>query len=135
MDYVLIVQGGPADSGAPRTCLRFAKALIRRGHRLKQVFFYRAAVETAVPPVEWPADEPCIPDDWQDFAASRGLALTLCVSSALRRGVAAGRADTANETGESSTEGAGSGSVWRHGGLGELVAAITAADRVVTFGG
>lgn len=127
MNYTLLVTASPSTTRSGLTALRFARALLARGHRLPLVFFLDEGVHTGTDAASTPSDETDLLAGWAQLAGDK-TELVLCVSSALRRGLldatAARREDTVATV----------HSAFRLGGLGELVEALASSDRVVTFG-
>lgn len=116
----LLVQGSPFHSNACEQALEFAKAIIRNGHQLFQVFFYKDAVLIANQSHTIPTDERNIQQDWIDFATTENIKLSVCVGACERRGI-------------HSTLGANKGTVFDVVGLGQLTEAMFESDRLVTF--
>lgn len=130
MQYTLLVLSSPVDGQCLLTAARVAEALLRAGHQLNTVFFSDAATAVGLLTQSTPQDEISAQGTWQALAAEHGLELVLCVASALQRGVlGVDELPRDSDTAPSLAEG------FRIGGLGQLVAATDAADRVLTFGG
>lgn len=130
MQYTLLALSSPSDGQCLLTAARVAEAIIHRGHRLDTVFFSDAATTIGLATLSMPQDEIAIQRQWQRLAAAHTVDLVLCVASALQRGVVgADELPSDSELHPTLAEG------FRIGGLGQLVAATHAADRVLTFGG
>ena len=130
MQYTLLVLSSPADGQCLLTAARFTDALLRAGHTLDTIFFSDAATAVGLCSLAMPQDEVSAQKEWQTLGAEHGLNLVLCIASAMQRGVV----DTDGVWGD----GPGASTVaegFSIGGLGQLVAATHAADRVLTFGG
>lgn len=128
MRFTLLVLGAPAGSQSSATALRFAHALLARGHELVRVFFYHDAVSVANALCD-AADGPGGANAWTELAASQALDLVVCAASASRRGVL--------EPADARRRGHPGGSLspgFSIGGLGLLVEASLTSDRVVSFG-
>ncbi|WP_136067738.1 sulfurtransferase complex subunit TusD [Modicisalibacter radicis] len=128
MRYGLVVMGGPYSHQASHSALRFAHALVDRGHRLETVFFYHDGVYNASRLAAPPQDEPHLGDAWLRLAESQGTALLVCVAAALRRGMTDER--------EARRHGKPAYNVeppFELTGLGQLVEASLTHDRLVTF--
>lgn len=108
MNYALLITAAPTDKGAQARALAFARALLRRGHRLLQVFFYQQAAAVA----QFPAA--CA--DWQALRECSDCELVLCSASAEAAGI-----DTPAEG-------------FTIAGLGAWIEAGVGADRVMQFG-
>ncbi|MCA1772650.1 MAG: sulfurtransferase complex subunit TusD [Halomonas sp.] len=128
MDYGLLVMGAPYSHSAPHSALRFAHAVLARGHQLVGVFFYHDGVHNASTLMTPPQDELNLRDAWQVLHEQHDVALDVCIAAALRRGVV------------SQSEAA------RHGydtfnleapfeltGLGQLLTLQQRCDRLITF--
>ena len=130
MKFTLLIQSAPIDSQSSATALRFARALLIKGHEIERLFFYRSGVQSANRLALSPQDEMNLPAEWQQLINEYELDAVVCIAAAIRRGVV-NAAETARYgvDGENLLEGA------ELSGLGQLVAACAASDRVVTFGG
>ena len=111
----LLVQGAPLTTGAPERALKFARAAIAAGHRIRRIFFYNDAVDIAN---RFAADERRIRADLAQLAIEGDFELAVCVTAAGRRGVVAD---------DSLAEG------FTIVGLGQLVETIEESDRLVSF--
>lgn len=128
MRYALLVQGAPYSSQATHSALRFAAALLARGHRLECVFFYHDGVYNAARLTAPPQDEPHLVDAWVRLNEEHGTQLQVCIAAALRRGLLDER--------EASRHGKSGHSVeppFELTGLGQLVDLGLDVDRLVTF--
>lgn len=130
MKFTLLIQSSPIDSQSSATALRFARALLVKGHHIERLFFYRAGVHSANRLALAPQDETNLPAQWQTFITEHELDAVVCIAAAIRRGIVneseAARYGVIGENLSTGTE---------LSGLGQLVTACVAADRVVTFGG
>lgn len=115
MRISLLVQGNPHTTQAVANALGFAEAAAAAGHALERVFFYKDAVLVAN---RLAADEVRLRERWQALAGRAGFELAVCVAAAGRRGVA---------------EGGSLAPGFAIVGLGQLVQAMEASDRLVTF--
>lgn len=130
MIFSLIVHASPVQHQAPETALRFARALLEAGHTLHRVFFYRDGVMNANALSASPADEMCIPSDWQALSQDYHVDLVVCIAAAIRRGVLdSNEARRYDKSHDNLAEG------FELSGLGQLVDAAIRSDRVITFGG
>ena len=128
MRYALLVQGAPYSSQASHSALRFASALLARGHRLECVFFYHEGVYNAARLAAPTQDEPHLHDAWCALNAEHGTQLQVCIAAALRRGMLDER--------EASRHGKRGHSVeppFELTGLGQLIDLGQNVDRLVTF--
>ena len=128
MQYGLLVMGAPYSSPAPHSALRFAHAVLARGHQLAGVFFYHDGVHNASSLMAPPQDELNMHDAWAELHQQHAVPLDVCIAAALRRGLM-------NES-----------EAQRHGkqaynlsppfeltGLGQLLVLQQRADRLITF--
>ena len=124
MHFALVVSAAPEPGALP---LRFATAVLAAGHELGRVFFLRDGVRHGAPGSETAAA-------WQALQARHpALELALCIGAAERRGIPA--PDNGHVDAQIAAEPA-AGSVqpgFVHVGLGQLVAALADAERVVDF--
>jgi tRNA 2-thiouridine synthesizing protein D len=128
MKFAIAVYGAPASSQAPFTALRFARAVLARGHTILRVFFYYDAVAIANALVVPPQGEPDIGAFWGDFGREHGVELGVCIAAALRRGIVdATEAERYGLAAHNLRE------PFRLLGLGQFVEMAANADRLVTF--
>jgi tRNA 2-thiouridine synthesizing protein D len=128
MNIALNIHGGPANSQASATALRFAQAAIAAGHRLHRVFFYHDGVLAANQLIVPPQDESLASTGWVELAETHQIELAICIASALRRGLV--------DAAEQARYGLAAANVhpgFTVVGLGQLIEAIQTADRTVTF--
>ncbi|NVK00580.1 MAG: sulfurtransferase complex subunit TusD [Oceanospirillaceae bacterium] len=130
MKFTLLIQSAPIDSQSSATALRFARALLAKGHEIERIFFYRSGVQSANRLALAPQDEPNLPLEWQSFISEHQLDAVVCIAAAIRRGIV-----NAAETARYGVEGDNLIEAAELSGLGQLVAACAASDRVITFGG
>lgn len=128
MRYGLLVKGAPYSSQASHSALRFAAALLARGHRLESVFFYHDGVYNAARLAAPPQDEPHLYDAWCSLNADHGTQLQVCIAAALRRGMLDVReADRHGKAGHSVEP------PFELTGLGQLIDLGQGVDCLVTF--
>ncbi|MGM0782998.1 MAG: sulfurtransferase complex subunit TusD [Pseudomonadota bacterium] len=128
MRYALLVQGAPYSHQASHSALRFARAVVTRGHTLDSVFFYHDGVYNAARLAAPPQDEPHLPDAWCDLHAQHTTALLVCIASALRRGLLDEREAVRHGKVGYSLE-----PPFELTGLGQLIDLGQRCDRLVTF--
>jgi tRNA 2-thiouridine synthesizing protein D len=128
MNYALLVQGAPYSQQAAHSALRFAHALIARGHTLGTVFFYHDGVYNASRLATPPQDEPHLVESWRRLHVDHGTSLLVCIAAALRRGILDER-----EARRHGKEGHAVESPFELTGLGQLIDVHTNHDRLVTF--
>lgn len=115
---LLILTTAPHDP-LSHTAVALARALLAAGSALA-VFFYQDAVSVANRLLWQPADRPNVQAEWQALAQAHALALPVCVSAALARGVS--DADNAARHGLSGENLAAGFSLTGLGTLAELTA-------------
>ncbi|WP_404474788.1 sulfurtransferase complex subunit TusD [Vreelandella venusta] len=128
MEYGLLVMGAPYTSAAPHSALRFAKAVISRGHQVAGVFFYQEGIHNASMLMAPPQDELNMHDAWAALHHEHGVALDVCIAAALRRGVMS--------EAEAKRHGKAHFSLaapFELTGLGQLLSLQQRCDRLVTF--
>lgn len=129
MKFALLITAAPFSQQGAQTALRFARAAIAGGHCIERVFFFRDGVHNASQLAVVPQDESNIPAEWQALCQNEKIDAVVCVSAALKRGIA----DTREQQRHSlSACNIAPGMVIA--GLGQLVDMLTTADRVITFG-
>ncbi|WP_280545802.1 MULTISPECIES: sulfurtransferase complex subunit TusD [unclassified Halomonas] len=129
MRYAILLMGAPYSDQASHSALRFARALVARGHRLEAVFFYHDGVHNAARLAAPPQDEPHLVDAWAALANEHRVALQVCIAAALRRGLLDER-----EAARHGKDGVSVQAPFELTGLGQLVDLGTRCDRLVTFG-
>jgi tRNA 2-thiouridine synthesizing protein D len=118
MKFGILVNEGPYTHQASDTAYHFAKAALEKGHEVIRVFFYHDGVYNATRLMEPQQDDRHISRRWSKLAKEHRVDLVVCVAAALRRGI----------KDEVLAEG------FRISGLGQLVEAAIAGDRLVVFG-
>jgi tRNA 2-thiouridine synthesizing protein D len=129
MIFSLAIYSAPYSSQASDTAFRFANALVENGHQLYRVFFYHDAVQSASALATPAQDEPNHLVNWQTLAKKQDIDLVVCIASALKRGVLN---EQEAQRYEKPTHNLASH--FSIGGLGQLVDAAVASDRLITFG-
>lgn len=129
MRYAILLMGAPYSQQASHSALRFAHALVARGHRLEAVFFYHDGVHNAARLAAPPQDEPHLVDAWADLSREHEVALQVCIAAALRRGLLDER-----EAARHGKEGSSVEAPFELTGLGQLIDLGSRCDRLVTFG-
>ncbi len=128
--YSLLVLSSPTAGHGARNAAAFAAAALARGHGIHRVFFLDEGTRVGAATAVFPQDEAERLQPWVDLAERHGVELVLCISSALRHGlldpVEARRYERAAATVHPA---------FTISGLGQLVDAAAACDRLVTFGG
>lgn len=128
MRFAIMVTGPAYGTQQASSALQFAQALIKEGHTLSSVFFYREGVYNANQLTSPASDEFDLVRAWQQMNTTHGVTLNICVAAALRRGVV-------DET-EAARLGLPSANLqpgFTLSGLGALAEASLTCDRVVQF--
>lgn len=129
MRYAILLMGAPYSTQAAHSALRFAKAVLAKGHRLEGVFFYHDGVQNAARLMAPPQDEPHLLDGWTTLNSEHGVPLMVCIAAALRRGLMDER-----EAARHGKQGHSVEAPFELTGLGQLVDLGLGCDRLVTFG-
>lgn len=130
MKFALSIHGAFSQSQSAYSALKFAEAVLARGHSIERLFFYQDGVHNATQLAQLPQGEFDLPSVWQQFVQQHQLDAVVCIAAALRRGVVnEAEASRYNLAAASLAQG------YELSGLGQLVDAAVTADRLVTFGG
>ena len=85
--FTIIVHGTAPDSLASTQALRFASAVLDRGHSLYRIFFYHGGVTIANRLQVVPEQETDAAKQWLALARRCNVELAVCIAAAQRRGV------------------------------------------------
>ena len=118
MNFGILVNEGPFTHQASDSAYQFVKAALEKGHKVMRVFFYYDGVNNANKLSSPQADDRNLVKLWGELGKEHNLDLVVCVAAALRRGI----------KDEILAEG------FHISGLGQLIEAGIAADRLVVFG-
>ena len=129
MRYTLLVNAAPQTGGAAHSALRFVEAALAGGHSIERLFFYGDGVYNASRLTVMPQDEANLPALWDALIRKHKLESVACVSSAIRRGVLDATESSRHELNVVSCYDSS-----EIGGLGQLIDAISNADRLISFG-
>ncbi len=124
----IAVHGAPYAGAGSRTALRFVESALRLGHRVHRVFFYHDGVLAAAEPGVAPQDEEDLHAGWVRLGETHGVELAVCIANALKRGML-----DETERDRYERKAATAHSAFAIVGLGQLIEAMTASDRFVTF--
>lgn len=130
MKISLLILGGIHSSSSSLNALRFAKAAVAKGHTIYRVFFYNEGVQHSNQLICAPQGQLDLHQAWLALIDEHKLDAVTCIASAVKRGVI-------NEA-EAKRYGLEKGNLadgFDLSGLGQLLDATQASDRVVTFGG
>ncbi|WP_041523166.1 sulfurtransferase complex subunit TusD [Gilvimarinus agarilyticus] len=129
MKFTLVILGAPYSDSASQTALAFAHAALANGHTIYRLFFYADGVHNATRLAAPPQDEHDLPASWQQFITEHQLDAVVCIAAALRRGLLdTTEAERYQKSGDNIAQG------FELSGLGQLIEASAASDRVLTFG-
>lgn len=126
--FSLIVHGTAPDSQASALALRFAHAVLDRGHSLYRIFFYHQGVTVANALQVTPEDEPDQGAAWLALQRRSDVELAICIAAAQRRGVI-----NDNEQQRYEKPAASARDGFAIVGLGQMIDAATQADHCITF--
>lgn len=129
MQFAITITGAPHSTQAPQTAYAFAEATLQAGHGIDRVFLYGDGVLLASHLQVVPGDEVNWSTRWRDLIEEHAIAATVCVASALRRGVLDEREALRHDLG-------GHFNVlppWSIAGLGDWIEMTQSADRHVLF--
>ena len=129
MSIAILILGAPFNSEACYTAFRYVKAALETNIKVERVFFYQSAVHTASSLSCTPRDEYNLYTAWQDLKKSYHLDLVVCIAAAARRGIIdESEAKRHNKVAHNMS------SDFELSGLGQLIEAIAATDKLITFG-
>lgn len=129
MNFTVVVYAAPYSSQAAMSAYRFTRTLLEQGHRVDRLFFFSDGVHNASRLAAVGRDETSLQRLWDELIRQHELPSTVCVTSAVRRGIL--------DAEEAKRHGHGSASLLessRIAGLGDLIEAAAKSDRVVNFG-
>lgn len=129
MIFSLAIYAAPYSLQASDSAYRFALALVNNGHQLYRVFFYHDAVHNASALTTPSQDEANLPQNWQKLGKEHNVDLVVCIAAALKRGMLDQQEANRYEKPASNLA-----SNFALSGLGQLVDAAIASDRLITFG-
>ncbi|CAN0392587.1 unnamed protein product [Ectocarpus sp. 12 AP-2014] len=128
MKYGLLVMGAPYSSASPHSALRFAHAIIARGHCLAGVFFYHDGVHNASSLMAPPQDELNLCQAWAELHQQHAVPLDVCIAAALRRGLM-----SESEAQRHGKQAYNVAPPFELTGLGQLLELQQRSDRFITF--
>lgn len=128
MIFSLLIQTSPQNLTTAVTALEFAKALVRRQHKIHRLFFYGDGVTIANQNPVIPQDEPDIYAAWRAFIAEQKIDSVVCIASALKRGII-----DAAEGKRYQRDAITLPAEYSLSGLGQLIDAAVVSDKIVTF--
>jgi tRNA 2-thiouridine synthesizing protein D len=122
LDFVIQVNTAPYQNQSAYTALQFSRAALQH-HTIKRIFFYHEGIYNALALTQPPADQLNITASWSTLATQHHLDLLVCISAAQQRGL----------TLEGDNDCPPLADGFRIGGLGEMVASMIEADRLMVF--
>lgn len=128
MRFALMVTGPAYGTQQASSAYQFAEALIKEGHTLESVFFYREGVYNANQLTAPASDEFDLVRGWQKLNQQHGVELHVCVAAALRRGVI-----DSEQASVQALPAANLQPGFSLSGLGSLAQAALTCDRMVQF--
>ncbi|MGH8549479.1 MAG: sulfurtransferase complex subunit TusD [Methylococcales bacterium] len=128
MKFALQVNSAPYSGQGSETAYRFARAVLQDGHEIFRVFFYFEGIYNSLACSGPPDDEKDIVNRWSRLAIEQNIDLVVCVSAAMRRGLAQ------SENGGDPRLRPLIAKGFRISGLGQWVEAGIQADRLLVFG-
>lgn len=128
MRFALLVTGPAYGTQQASSAYLFAKALIEAGHVLESIFFYREGVLNANQLIMPATDEINLVKAWQQLQHEHDIALNICVSAALRRGIT-----DKQEAQRLGLIGDNLASGFTLTGLGALAEAALTSERLIKF--
>ena len=126
MNYVLAVKSPVYGKQGAYLAYQFAEALIEKGHVISQIFFFQDGVTNGKGLVYAANDEVDLTKCWQALSHRYNVPLHLCVAASQRRGVV-DQITAKNSTQYNLANG------FIIAGLGEFMAAVLTADRVISL--
>ena len=126
MRYVIAVKSPIYGKQGAFLAYQFAEALIKKGHKISQIFFFQDGVSNGNALVYPANDEVNLQKHWQMFSITHNVPLDLCVAASQRRGVV-------DNLTTSTTDHYNLAEGFTIAGLGEFMAASLKADRVITL--
>jgi len=129
MKLAVLVNEGPYTHQASDSAYHFVQAALDKGHAVVRVYFYHDGVHNGTRLSVPPQDDRHVVERWSALAARHRLDLVVCVAAAQRRGLL--------DEPEARRHGKDAHNLapgFRISGLGQLIEAGVAADRMVVFG-
>ena len=129
MIFSIVVHAPPNASEAAGTALRFAEAVLSSKHEIHRIFFFADGVQNANSLSVVARDEIDLRAQWRELIRKHDIDATVCVSSAIHRGVV-----DAEQAERHELPGNSMAPEFSIAGLGQLIDACLCADRTVSFG-
>ena len=129
MKFSVVVYASPYTNEAAISALKFARAVISKGHSIYRIFFFSDGVHNANKLAITPQDEINLQEQWHTLIQENDLDSVVCVTSGLKRGIVDEKESLNRKLDCSSIMPSSDLS-----GLGQLVDAYDNSDRVLNFG-
>ena len=129
MKFSVVVYASPYSNEAAISALKFASAVISKGHSIYRIFFFSDGVHNANKLAITPQDEINLQEQWHTLIQENDLDSVVCVTSGLKRGIIDEKESSNRKLDCSSIMSSSDLS-----GLGQLVDAYDKSDRVLNFG-
>lgn len=84
--YTLVIHNGPLISSTREAYLK-AQSLIKQNKKINLIFFYRDGVYNSLSISDYPNNETNMHNLWINLAEKNNIELSLCITSAKRRGI------------------------------------------------
>src|SRR5262245_4083928 len=84
LEFAILITASPLASGGD-TAFQFILAALKKGHKIRQVFFYRDGVYHGSRLIH--TENPAFIARWQMLAKEYNMPLLLCSASSARRGI------------------------------------------------
>lgn len=117
INFVIGVYGAPYTQQGASSAWQFANAVLKKNHRISQIFFFGDGSLNANQYASTTSDEIAWPLQWQQLAQAYHIPLFTCPHAAMRRGVQQNNLLTGFE----------------FAGLSQFIGAINQADRYIIF--
>lgn len=128
MKLTVVIYSAPSSQSA-WSAYQFTRTALEAGHEIYRLFFYGDGVLNSSALSVAPQGEFDLMQAWQTLITTYELDAISCVSSALKRGII-----DSQEAARYERAGASLAAGMTLSGLGQLVDATLASDRVVSFG-
>ncbi|UAJ65023.1 sulfurtransferase complex subunit TusD [Candidatus Schneideria nysicola] len=87
LTYCIMVTGGVYGSQRSIHALQFSKALLKKQHLIKSIFFYQEGVYNAYQITSLDHNHIDLFNNWKALSKKYHIKLNVCISAAIRRGI------------------------------------------------
>ena len=129
MKFTIVVYAAPYSSQSAATAFNFSKTLLSEGHEIYRLFFFSDGAHNTNKLARVPQGETNLQASWDDLIRDYDLDSAVCVSSAIKRGIADKQEAERHEL--SAVSLFESSDI---AGLGQLIDAAINSDRLLNFG-